>query len=69
MKGVIDRFEEGYAVVLTDEGEMFNISREKLPEGAREGDVLILDGTIRVDSKETEKRRRNAKKYLDMWEE
>jgi len=38
---IIDRFEDGYAVLETDNG-FVNIPRADLPSKAREGDILIL---------------------------
>lgn len=56
---IIDRFEEGYAVVEdSEEDKMFTLSRELIESGAAEGDVITLtDGIYRTDTEETKKRR------------
>ncbi|MEG1989693.1 MAG: DUF3006 domain-containing protein [Clostridia bacterium] len=43
MKGVIDRFEEKYAVCELDNGVMINIGKDKLPINAKESDVVIME--------------------------
>ena len=52
MKVIIDRFEEGFAVVEMDAGKFANLPRVLLPEDAREGDTVV----ITVDREETEAR-------------
>ncbi|TDT62371.1 DUF3006 domain-containing protein [Fonticella tunisiensis] len=69
MKGVIDRFEGSFAVVVMDDGAIKNIHRDKLPEGAKEGDVLILGDRVEIDVEETKKRKKEADKYLHLWED
>jgi hypothetical protein len=57
---VIDRFEETVAVCERPDRTMINIPLGKLPEGAREGDILLIEGDkIRVDASGTAKRKRN----------
>ncbi|SCY01681.1 DUF3006 domain-containing protein [Alkaliphilus peptidifermentans] len=64
-KGIIDRFEGQYAVVEID-GGFQHIERGSLPRGAKEGDVIKIDGSkIQIDSEETNKRRVNIKKLMD----
>ena len=50
---IIDRFEGNFAVVETDSG-MINVPRFDLPDGAKEGDVLLLS----VDSDGTASRKK-----------
>ena len=65
MKGIIDRFEENYAVVEFDE-EMKNIERKLLPSNAKEGDVLIFDeNKIYIDYEETKFRKKEIEKLMD----
>ncbi len=59
-KAVIDRFEEGWAVLLIGEDEQrMNVPRKDLPRGAREGHWLRieLDGdqivSMEIDEQET----------------
>ncbi len=57
---IIDRFEGDIAVVETDDG-FLDILRSRLPEEAREGDVLVCcDGGYTVDKDATERRRASA---------
>ena len=54
---VIDRFENNKAVLETD-GRLIETERSRLPENAREGDVLTeTDGEWFVDVPATEQRR------------
>lgn len=64
---IIDRFEEGYAVVEdSDTDKIFSLNRELIEDGAREGDVIALtDGVYRVDSEETKRRRAEALALLN----
>lgn len=56
MKGIIDRFESNFAVVETEGREMKNIAVSVLPEGAKEGDVVVLaNGKWRLNIDEAEK--------------
>jgi len=51
---IIDRFENDFAVIETDNG-LVNIPRSELPAGAAEGDVLLI--TIAVGETEERKER------------
>lgn len=52
MKVILDRYEEDYAVVELENGELVNISKILL-ENAEEGDII----EIRVLKKETDERK------------
>lgn len=69
MKVIIDRFEGKYAVCEKENLEMIDIEIEKIPKGAKEGDVLIIEGdNIRIDSEETENRKKRIEKLMDnLW--
>ena len=54
MTVIIDRFEDGFAVVETGDKQFINIPRGVLPANAKEGDVI----SIIVDSDETKRRQR-----------
>ncbi|GAB6170881.1 DUF3006 domain-containing protein [Paradesulfitobacterium aromaticivorans] len=60
---IIDRFEDLWAVVETNDRQTFSLPRELLPSDVCEGDVL--DITISVDQKATEARKTQAKNLLD----
>ena len=60
MKGVIDRIEEGIAVVEFDDGYQIEIPARYI-DGAKEGAVI----EIRTDSKETAKRRDEISKLQE----
>ncbi len=66
---VIDRFEGDYAVCEKEDRTMVIIPKNKVPCGAKEGDVLAIEGDlIRIDLKETEKRRAEILKLTDkLW--
>lgn len=58
MKVIIDRFEDSIAVCEKPDRTMLNIPREKLPNGAKEGDVLDIEGeNISLKSDETAQRK------------
>ena len=59
---IIDRFEGDYAIIEGHSRESLLLPKELMPE-ALEGDVIII--SVQVDRKETEKRKKEAKKLLD----
>lgn len=61
MKVIIDRFEEGFAVVELDAGNMVNMPRALLPQEAKEGDVI----DISIDLSETEKRKKSIASLMN----
>ncbi len=66
MKVIIDRFEGEFAVCEKENLDMMDIEIKKLPEGVREGDVLIIEGDdIKIDRDETENRKKRIKKLMD----
>lgn len=71
MKVIVDRFEGQYAVCEDEDLNMINIEIDKLPQGVKEGDVLIIEGdNIKVDKEETEIRRERIRRLMeDLWED
>ena len=69
MKVVVDRFEGNYAVCEKKDRTMINVDKKKLPKGAKEGDVLIIDGEIiRIDRSESARRKEDVEKLMDeLW--
>lgn len=69
MKVIIDRFEDNYAVCECEDKTMMDIERSKLPEGVKEGSVLLVDGSsITLDENETLLRSERIKKMMnDLW--
>lgn len=67
---VIDRF-EGHLAVIEMESEMLTVPVDELPEGAREGDVIMqVAGSWVIDSEATEKRKKQAtSKLKKLWNE
>lgn len=62
MRYIIDRFEEGYAVCETEGKNHISISLDRLPEGVREGDVIVSAGeTYEIDRGETQDRRKRIR--------
>jgi len=69
MKVIIDRFEGGFAVCEKEDRKMLDIQREKVPNTAKEGDVLnITDDKITIDIEETKKRKKEIEELTkDLW--
>lgn len=69
MKVTIDRFEGDFAVLEKPDRTMMNIKRSKLPAGAKEGDILNLEGdTITIDAAETTKRKKEIRDLMkELW--
>lgn len=66
-KAVIDRFEDGFAVLLVGEtNRLVNVPRKRLPKGVKEGTWLKVElegdllASAEIDAEETE----NAKKRI-----
>jgi hypothetical protein len=58
MQATIDRFEGDTAICETAEREKLEIKKAKLPAGAREGDVLSIEGKdISIDAEATKVRK------------
>ena len=65
MKVIIDRFEGDYAVVELPDLTVVDMPRSLIPEGAKEGDVLVIG----IDPDETDKRKERIEKLMnDLWE-
>ncbi|MBR5681853.1 MAG: DUF3006 domain-containing protein [Ruminococcus sp.] len=61
---VIDRFENGYAVLVNEKGSV-SVPESELPPEAAEGDVVLLRGGRYVtDRKATEKKRKQVRERL-----
>lgn len=65
MKATLDRFEDGYAVLLIRDGETIEVDFPAclLPEGCEEGD--ILDITIKRDVESTEETRGQVSRLIE----
>lgn len=62
----IDRFENGYAVCVNDDGKIYNIKCELIENGADAGDIIEQKNGIYVVLKdETEKRREEIQRLQD----
>ncbi|HEY8891738.1 MAG TPA: DUF3006 domain-containing protein [Clostridium sp.] len=70
MNVIIDRFEGNYAVCEKEDRVSIDIERSKLPNEAKEGDILCIDnGNITIDLEKTKKRRIDIEKLTeDLWE-
>ncbi|EJP6473998.1 DUF3006 domain-containing protein [Clostridium botulinum] len=71
MKGIIDRFEDNFAVVELEDKRMINIDKNILPKKAKEGDVINIEGDIiTLNEKEKEKLKKEIDELTkDMWQE
>lgn len=64
-KFIVDRIEDGKAVLEAENGEFLEIDKEKLPDGTREGVVLESKGeALQKSPDETEKRRESVRNLL-----
>jgi hypothetical protein len=61
MKVTVDRFEGDFAVVELENGDFVNMHKGLLPEGVKEGGVILIE----KDGEETEKRRRRISGLLE----
>lgn len=71
MEVVIDRFEGEFAVCEKNNREMINILKEKIPNEAKEGSVLIVSerGDIEFDIEKTKQREKDIKKLIEgIWD-
>lgn len=67
----IDRFEENIVVLEERKtGKMRNISKNKIPQNCKEGDILkCINGKYLLDKEETEKMEKEIQdKYKNLWE-
>ncbi|MFQ6391575.1 DUF3006 domain-containing protein [Priestia aryabhattai] len=70
IKGIIDRFEEGFAVVEI-EGITKDYPKDIFPEDTQVGDVVYITGNkVTVDRQETKKREKEIKDLMnELWED
>lgn len=61
MKFAIDRFEQDIAIVVTDDGNTYNIPKALLPKEAKEGNVI----SAFVDRQETDEKKQEVKNLLN----
>lgn len=69
---IIDRFEGTYAVCeKQSNGEMIDIKKSKLPNHAKEGDYLVVEGeSIKIDPKKRKEREARISQLMDdLWED
>lgn len=63
---IIDRIEDGKAVLECENGEFVNIDLSSLPKNIKEGDVLRFDnGSYFFNAEETEQRSRYIKNLME----
>ncbi|MED4256369.1 DUF3006 domain-containing protein [Priestia megaterium] len=70
IKGIIDRFEEGFAVVEI-EGITKDYPKDIFPEDAQVGDVVYITGNkVTVDRQETKKREEEIEDLMnELWKD
>ena len=63
---VLERIEDQFAVLISDDRQTFNVELSRLPQGAKIGDVFVFDGENYIlDDEETQKRKdRIVSKHL-----
>ncbi|PIH03322.1 DUF3006 domain-containing protein [Clostridium combesii] len=71
MKGIIDRFEENFAIIELEDKKMINIDKNIIPKKAKEGDVINIEGDIiTLNEKESERLKKEIDELTeDMWKE
>ena len=58
---IVDRIENGVAIIECNDGSMREIPLFQLPDGVHEGSVLVqIETGFALDTKEEHKRRENA---------
>ncbi|WP_099187380.1 DUF3006 domain-containing protein [Tepidibacter mesophilus] len=56
MRGIIDRFENKFAIVELEDKSLINIHRLQIPKSAKEGDVILINkDVISLDLNATKK--------------
>ena len=70
IKGIIDRFEEGFAVVEI-EGKTKDYPKDIFPKDTEVGDVVYITGNkVTVDKQETKKREKEIEDLMnELWED
>lgn len=63
MRAIIDRFEGSHAICEKEDLTMINIGRNLIPIEAKEGDVLIINISIDLDT--TDKRKNQIIKLVE----
>ena len=69
MKVTIDRFEGEFAVCEQEDRTMVNILKDNIPQEAKEGDILIIEGdSISIDVEGTAERKKRISRLMDdLW--
>jgi len=70
-KGIVDRFENEYAVIEMDSGKTVDVPRNQVSPEVKEGDAVELHAGIwQPNQAETEKRRETIKRLeSELWED
>ena len=70
IKGIIDRFEEGFAVVEI-EGKTKDYPKTIFPKDAQVGDIIYIIGNqVKIDKQETQKRAKEIEDLMnELWED
>lgn len=68
MLGIIDRFEDEFAVIELENKKVINIEKSKIPIEAIVGDVLNIGEYVTINLMETENRRKCMERLSeDLW--
>ena len=69
MKVTIDRFEGQFAVCEQEDRTMINIPKGNIPQEAKEGDILVIEGeSISIDTAGTAERKKRINRLMDdLW--
>ena len=69
MKVTIDRFEGEFAVCEQEDRTIVNILKDNIPQDAKEGDILFIEGdSISIDVEGTAERKKRINRLMDdLW--
>ncbi|CAH2214150.1 DUF3006 domain-containing protein [Tepidibacter aestuarii] len=66
MRGIIDRFENKFAIVELEDKSFIDINISKLPKSAKEGDVILINkDSISLDLNETNKLKKEVNDLMN----
>lgn len=66
-RAIVDRFESGYVVLESEQGDFFNISLDKAPPMLGEGMVVWYEGdaVLSIDHQETARRENEMQRRFE----
>lgn len=66
MRGIIDRFEQEVCVIELEDKSFIGIPSELMPEGAKEGDCIVIrEDEIFIEENATKMRKQEIQQLMD----